>query len=149
MKQLRQQGGFTLLEILIVIIIAVILVALIVPTLANGPRRTRDLERKRELRELRSALETYYQANNSYPTAGGASCTPADKGCLGKELSTGDTPYLKAIPSDPSKGRSYTYTPSPSSCAEGLCTSYTLTAKLENKRDSQAVNGTYTVNSAY
>ena len=147
-KLLKKQGGFTLLELLIVIVIIGILAVLIIPNLASGPARARDAQRKSDLRNIKTALETYFNDNNSYPTAGAASCTPSVASCLGTVLSTGSTPYMKVVPNDPKSGQNYTYSPTPASCAAGACTSYTLAATLENSHDSQAVNGVYTVNSA-
>jgi general secretion pathway protein G len=149
-KLLKKQGGFTLLELLIVIVIIGILAVLIIPNLASGPARARDAQRKSDLRNIKTALETYYNDNNSYPTAGGASCVPSASSCLGTVLSTGTTPYMKVVPNDPkAPTQNYAYIPTPASCAAGACTSYTLTATLENAHDSQAgANGLYTVNSA-
>lgn len=149
MKQLlKKEGGFTLLELLIVIVIIGILAVLIIPNLVSGPQRARDAQRKSDLRNIKTALETYYNDNNSYPTAGGVSCTPSASNCLGTVLTTGSTPYMKVVPNDPKGGQNYSYLPTPASCAAGACTSYTLTTTLENSHDSQAVGGVYTVNSA-
>jgi general secretion pathway protein G len=150
-RLLKKQGGFTLLELLIVIVIIGILAVLIIPNLASGPARARDAQRKSDLRNIKTALETYYNDNNSYPVSvGGASCTPAV--CLGGSggvLTSGNTPYMKTVPDDPKAGQHYTYSPTPASCSAGACTSYTLTATLENTNDSQAgPGGVYTVNSA-
>ena len=147
-RLLKKQEGFTLLELLIVIVIIGILAVLIIPNLVSGPQRARDSQRKSDLRNIKTALETYYNDNNSYPTAGGASCTPNASGCLGTVLTGGSTPYMKTVPNDPKGGQNYTYTPSPASCAAGACVSYTLTATLENDKDKDAQSGTYTVNSA-
>ncbi len=154
-KLLKKQDGFTLLELLIVIVIIGILAVLIIPNLASGPARARDAQRKSDLRNVKTALETYYNDNNSYPTAnpgGGsaASCVIAGNStCIGAALSSGTTPYMKTVPSDPKNTGSYVYTylPTPSGCSTA-CVSYSMTATLENTKDPQATNGVYTVNSA-
>ncbi|HUC87300.1 MAG TPA: type II secretion system protein GspG [Candidatus Saccharimonadales bacterium] len=152
---LRTQGGFTLLELLIVIVIVGILAFLIVPSITSGPQKARDAQRKHDLSTIKSALETYYNDSNSYPssqaTANAPTCVASQANCLGNALTGGSTPYLKTIPSDPKNSGPYvyTYSPTPSGCGTGACTSYTLTAQLENTSDAQAgAGGVYTVNSA-
>lgn len=148
-RLLKKQSGFTLLELLIVVVIIGILAVLIIPNLASGPQRARDSQRKSDLRNIKTALETYYNDNNSYPTAGGTSCVPDAAACLGTVLTSGSTPYMKTVPKDPKGGQNYAYAPTPASCGAGACTSYTLTATLENTKDPQAgANSVYTVNSA-
>lgn len=129
------QKGFTLLELLIVIVIIGILAVLIIPNLASGPARGRDSQRKSDLRNIKTALESYYNDNTSYPAASS----------LKTDLEGGSSPYMKTVPTDPKTKADYTYTPSPSG---GPYTSYTLTVTLENKSDKDATNGVYTVSSA-
>ena len=139
-KALRQQHGFTLLELLAVLVVVSIVVVLIVPTITSGPERARDQQRKKDLLTIKSALETYYSSNNTYP---GATTWTTD-------LTKGPTPYLSQIPTDPKTHTNYTYSPIPTGCTTGSCTSYTLSAKLENPKDAQAgQNGVYEVMSAY
>lgn len=134
MKLTSKQGGFTIVELLVVIVVIAILVALTLPNLFGLQKRARDDARKNDLKNLQQALETYYNDNNRYPAA----------------LSALATQYINSVPTDP-KGDAYTFTVSPSGCATTggtACSSYTLSATLENTSDPAAGSGgVYTVNS--
>lgn len=67
-RNLRPQGGFTIIELVVVIVIIGILLALIVSTHAGVARSERNTERQRDIAELRDELEAYYAQNNFYPT---------------------------------------------------------------------------------
>lgn len=119
-KILKKDGGFTLLELLIVIVIIGILAVLIVPNLTAGPKRARDAQRKSDLRNVKTALESYFNDNNVYPNA-------ANYAALSTSLVPG---LIKALPADPKAGNPvYTYT------SASPYSSYTLTATCENASD--------------
>jgi type II secretion system protein G len=109
------QKGFTIIELLVVIVIIGILVALALPNLFAAQKRGRDADRKNELKNLQQKLETHYNDNDAYPAAL-ANLNPAP---------TADET------TDP-KGNAYTYAPAADS------QSYTLTADLENDDDRDA-----------
>ncbi len=130
MKLLKKNSGFTIIELLVVIVVIAILIALTLPNLFGLQRRARDDTRKNDLKNIQSALETYFNDNNVYPSA----------------LSTLVPNDINAIPTDP-KGGAYTYTPAPAGCTSA-CSSYTLSAQLENTNDPQAGSGgVYTITS--
>ena len=81
-------SGFTLVELLIVISILSILTALLLLTLnpMTQIQKGQDAKRQQDLKEINTALDTYYNDHNYYP----ATLT---------ELSAGM--YIKKVPSDP------------------------------------------------
>lgn len=138
---LKRQEGFTLLELLIVIVIIGILALIIVPGLASGPKRARDSQRKSDMRAVKNALETYYNDNNGYPD------TSSSYPTLSSHLVTA---YLPSLPSDPKSGNpAYEYSTASGTCTSSLCTKFKLTATLENTKDSQITTAPnkYEVNS--
>lgn len=132
LKRLQnQQKGFTIIELLVVIVVIGILLALLIPNLFSAQARARDTDRKNDLKVIREQLETYYNDNGSYPEAT-ADLVPS---------------YMDAVPTDPQGAAAYTYTPTPAGCTTlaGDCVTYTLSASLEN--DNDADYPTYTVDS--
>ncbi len=73
-------AGFTLIELITVIIIIGILVTLILVNLTSARERTRDAARKADLSTLRATLESYYGRHGAYPddTFGGGAETSED-----------------------------------------------------------------------
>ena len=135
---IKKEGGFTLLELLIVIVIIGILALLIIPNITSAPKKARDTQRKTDLRAIQKGLEEYFVSNNSYPGTGGI----ADA-VLGSSNGTGPldnaqngaTPIMKTVPKDPKGGATqpyvYYYTPSGTPAS-----SYKLDGCLENGSDT-------------
>src|SRR4051812_39818105 len=103
MKLLKKQGGFTLLELLIVIVIIGILALLIIPNITSAPKKARDTKRKTDITTVHKGLEEYFVNNNAYPTTGGTS-TFANISTALSSLTTGSAPIIKTLPADPKSG---------------------------------------------
>ncbi len=136
-SSLKRQSGFTLLELLIVIVIIGILALLIIPNITSAPKKARDTQRKTDLRAIQKGLEEYFVSNNAYPSTAGV----ADQ-VLGSTDQTGPldnaqggaTPIMKTVPKDPKSSGEYVYTYTPANSN----TTYTLHGCLENGGDTGA-----------
>jgi general secretion pathway protein G len=103
----KQQSGFTLLEIIVVITIIAILAAYIAPKVAGRADDARISKVKNDLQVLESALELYRLDNFRYPTS--------DQGLQALVSSPGDSApnwkaggYIKKLRNDP-WGNEYQY----------------------------------------
>src|SRR5487761_2760029 len=64
----RGQRGFTLLEIMVVVVILGILAALVVPKIISRPDEARVIAAKQDIASLLQALKLYRLDNQRYPT---------------------------------------------------------------------------------
>jgi len=62
------QGGFTLLEVMVVVVILGILAALVVPKIISRPDEARVIAAKQDIASLMQALKLYRLDNQRYPT---------------------------------------------------------------------------------
>lgn len=100
----RISGGFTLIEVLVVVVILSILAALIVPKIMDRPDEARVVAAKSDIRAITSALKLYRLDNGVYPS------TEQGLQALVKKPETGEIPrnwkssgYLDRLPKDPWK----------------------------------------------
>ncbi len=64
----RQQSGFTLIEVMVVVVILSILAAIVVPKIMDRPDEARITKAKQDIRALEAALNLYKLDNFIYPT---------------------------------------------------------------------------------
>ena len=69
--------GFTLVEILIVVVILAILAAMIIPQFASATTQSRQSVFASNLKELTKSAELFKLDNNGWPPDGGSGSTPA------------------------------------------------------------------------
>ncbi len=105
----RLQKGFTLIEIMVVIVIIGILAALIVPKIMSRPDDARIVAAKQDIGSIMQALKLYKLDNHAYPT------TEQGLQALVQKTSTPPIPpnwkeggYLEHLPVDP-WGKPYQY----------------------------------------
>jgi general secretion pathway protein G len=102
----RSQGGFTLLEIMVVVVIIGLLAAMVVPNLM-GNVDTAEINRARlDVRQIASALDMYRLDNYSYPTT--AQGIEALVSNPGENIAPNWQKRLNSVAKDP-WGREYQY----------------------------------------
>lgn len=104
MKLARQaaQRGFTLIEIMVVIVILGVLAALVVPKVMSRPDEARAVAAKQDIGAIMQALKLYRLDNARYPS------TEQGLKALVEKPTTGTPPknwkpggYLERLPNDP------------------------------------------------
>ncbi len=58
---MRRGNGFTLLELVVTATVLMILASVTIPLVRNGLKREKEIELRRDLREMRQAIDTYKQ----------------------------------------------------------------------------------------
>lgn len=113
MKQFAKKG-FTLIELMIVIVILGVLMSTVLPKLTGAQGRARDTARMADLGNLSSALQVYMDDNGQYPGAVGTSECLTSGGVTGTAIKA----YLKGsnIMTDPLKTNAVGATPT---CSNG------------------------------
>lgn len=97
--------GFTLIEIMVVVVILGILATLVIPKIMDNPDKARVIKARNDVRALVSALNLYRLENFRYPSGDAgleALVNPPDSG------NGGSSGYLDKVPRDP-WGNEYQY----------------------------------------
>src|SRR5688572_30068329 len=110
----RRQRGFTLVEILIVVIILGILAAIVIPQFTSASQDARKNSLTSQLQTLRSQIELYKLQHLDQLPSGLVAATPVWDQLINKTNASGTTgtttaypfgPYLQSAPTNPLNGK--------------------------------------------
>lgn len=103
------QRGFTLLEVMVVVVILSILAVLVVPKIISRPEEARVVAAKQDIASLMQALRLYRLDNHSYPsTEQGLQALVAKPANAPIPPNWKDGGYIERLPRDP-WGNPYQY----------------------------------------
>lgn len=133
-----KQQGFTIVELLIVIVVIGILAALVITTFTGIQQRARNTERETDIKAIHGQVEAYYAQNGRYPTVGNlnddawrsTNMKGLDEGALHAPNSTADVTGSATTATN-----EYSYIATPNGCdntpTNGDCVGYTVEADKE------------------
>lgn len=113
MNNAMRRRAFTLVELLVVIAIIGLLSTIAAVSLGTARSKGKDTKRIADLKQVRSALDMYYQENGVYPTCGQAcatycDCTTVGWGASWTTMEIRPT-YIASMPVDPTNTSAYGY----------------------------------------
>ena len=100
------RSGFTLLELMIVIVILGVLAALMTGNFVTSLKKGRDARRKADLQQIQRAFEMFYEDKKVYPTFFTSSSTRLCE----TDTCSGEKIYMQKIPTDPTTSPNYYFT---------------------------------------
>lgn len=102
MKAQSRQGGFTLLEVMVVVVILGILATLVVPKIIGRPDEARVIAAKQDIASVMQSLRLYRLDNQRYPTTEqGLQALVARPAAAPVPLNWKAGGYLERMPKDP------------------------------------------------
>ena len=128
MKAIEHRKGFTIVELLIVIVVIGILAAITVVAYNGIQQRARDSKRTSDVKSLQKVIELYRVDNGEYPlNAAGTANTGYNISAISGLLVPN---YINSMPEDPTASISYQYVRGP---VEN--DSYAIRVQYESKTD--------------
>jgi len=104
---MQHQRGFSLIEIMVVVVILGILASIVVPKIMSRPDEARIVKAKQDVLAIQNALDLYKLDNGVYPTTDQGLMALVEKPTT-EPFPRDWKPYLKSLPKDP-WGREYLY----------------------------------------
>lgn len=112
-----RSGGFTLVELLVVIVVLAVLAAIVLPKFVDSSRRSKEAALRSDLKLYRNAISLFHTDCDSYPAAlsdlavTSAPATGKDSAGNDKAIVAANWhgPYVQAVENDPVSGAAFTY----------------------------------------
>jgi general secretion pathway protein G len=102
-RSLATQDGFTLIEIMVVILILGLLATIVVQSLRGATDKAKRVKAQADIAEIKTGLDRYYLDAGSYPTSdqglNSLVSAPSSGGNVPPNYESGG--YLQSIPKDP------------------------------------------------
>lgn len=157
MGKSNKPTGFTIVELLIVIVVIGILASITIVAYGGIQARARDSQRQSDVESITKALELYYLDNGHYPPGSGSTVINVSWSTTGDAswpaLATALKPYLGQMPVDPvstpgssilgGTGYNYAYFANSAGgyCGTGVNQTYILVYRFENIAQADSLNG--------
>ena len=141
-----KEKGFTLIEIMVVVIILGILAAIIVPRVVDRPEQARIVKAKQDILAIQDALDLYKLDNGFYPTNEQGLQALVIKPTLSPvPQNSKDGAYLPRLPLDP-WGKPYFYSNPGVHNSSGIDI-FTYGPKGQTQGDNQSIIGNWNAGS--
>jgi len=124
---MKRQNGFTLIELMIVMVIITILAGIGLAVYANSVQSAKEATLREDLFRMREALDQYYADKNRYPTS--LDALVEDK-------------YLRTVPADPFTKSADTWQPTMSEPEPGNPSSEPGIYNVKSGADGTGLDGT-------
>ena len=99
---MRNQSGFTLIEVIVVLVILGILASIVAPNVIGNVDKSRVVKAKQDIRAIESALQMYRVDNFKYPSTDQGLQALVDKPSSGAEAKNWQKGgYIPKLPKDP------------------------------------------------
>lgn len=107
-KLRKSEAGFTLIELMVVILIIGLLATIVVQNLRSATDKAKRVKAQADVAQIKSGLDRYYLDNGSYPTSDQGLAGLVSTPTAGNVPKDWGGPYLEKIPPDP-WGNQYFY----------------------------------------
>jgi general secretion pathway protein G len=107
-RRYHSQAGFTLIELMVVILIIGLLATIVVQNLRSATDKAKRVKAEADISQIKSALDRYYLDVGSYPTTDQGLAALVSPPNTGNDPKDWGGPYIERIPEDP-WGHPYVY----------------------------------------